>query len=188
MSFINTSSIMPVSKLQQTAREIGKERAAVAKEVSASRKKAVRKANASKGTKTIEVISEPLPQSAMTTTVNISAESVSEATEVIKSAVSYIGGKNEVTISRETLTLLHENKIFNDRAMVIACLMMEYGSNFITTGMDFFEGEGELVKFALAYNLDPVKVLATLTAIKALNMPLEKMNLQMSLELTFPGE
>lgn len=172
------------SKLQQVAREIGKERAKSAKEVTASRKRATRKANTKKATP-VEVISEPLPQSAMTT-IDVQPNYVSD--DQPKSTVSYIGGKHDVTLSRETLTLLHENKIFNDKAMVVACLLMEYGPNFITSGMDFFEGEGELVKFALAYNLDPVKVLSAMTSIKALNMPLEKMNLQMSLELTFPGE
>ena len=176
---------MPINKIQSVAREVAKKRAQSAKEVTTSRKRAVAKEKSK--TTPATVITEPIPSSAMTT-VTIAAETTTETTEQIKNAISYIGGKREVSIDRETLSLFHENKLLNDRAYVILCLCMEYGCQHISTGFEFFEEPGELSKFALAYNLEPAKVLSTLAGIKGLVMPLEKMSLQMQLELTFAGE
>lgn len=170
---------MPLSKLQKEGREIARKRSQASKEATASRKRMVTKATTNKQSITVTV--EPMPTEKFV--------SPAPAPEVIPvSPVTYIGGKREVSIDRETLSLFHENKLLNDRAYVILCLCMEYGANTLSSGMEFFEGTGELSKFALAYNMEPAKVLSVMAGIKGLVMPLEKMNLQMQLDLSFAGE
>lgn len=102
--------------------------------------------------------------------------------------VSFIGGKEEVTLTRSTIQLLVDNKILSPKSVVVLYLMMEYGVDHVSQGLEVFEKPGELNRFALAYGLEPVDVLKQLTSIKSIYLPLENAQIQLQLLLSFANE
>lgn len=102
--------------------------------------------------------------------------------------VSYIGGKKELVLNRNLISLLLGNKLIPAKVGTLLYILMEYGTDEVSSGMTIFEQPGEFAKFALAYDLDIEEAYRHLISFKSCKKPLESMALQLHFDLAFPGE
>jgi hypothetical protein len=162
------------SFIQRTARDIKKESATAIRHAKNSRKRSL--ANS----KSIPIESMP--------PFNNEVSAPGQTSTELKKTVAYIGGRKELTLDRNLIQLLLENKLVTPKVGTLLYLLMEYGADCVASGMTVFDSPGEFQKFATAYNLDPDEAFRHIISFKACKTPLATMSLQLHFDLAYPGE
>jgi hypothetical protein len=117
-----------------------------------------------------------------TRTITMTAETAQTAMDNLKK-VSYIGGGSELTISRNQLQALIDSGFIPKKSGTLLYALMEYGMEFLDNGMAMFKEEGDFLKFAIAYDLDPEEAYRHLISFKSCKIPLSTMSVQLTLFL-----
>ena len=157
--------------VQRTARDIKRQTAAARKQADNARKRVV------KNSRSIPI------DNTMETASNYNSGSDSRI-----ATVSYIGGKKELILTRNLISLLLGNKLITPKIGTLLYILMEYGAEEVSSGLTIFEQSGEFAKFCLAYDLDIDEAYRHLISFKTCKKPLESMALQLHFDLAFPGE
>ena len=93
------------------------------------------------------------------------------------------GINQELTLTADDISRLINSRTINYDAGVVLLLLMEFGTDYVMSGGEFFESQGDLAKFSLVRSLEPSKVGKVISKLKTAEIDWEKLSIPTQLNI-----